>query len=291
MRKAIFEWVSLLAAVIVLGPVAGWAVASLRPALGADVATPLVSASPFVGLLAAVLVFALAALAGVLGTVTVSRGMGMASAGFVLVWAACRSAAGADLLRLGGSPVLVRFALEALVLAPIALLAMRVVQRARAADHSDDHYPLSEAREGVIAGLSALARSPRGLVAVAAGVVGAFAGCWLGSVEVLKGQSVFAGVLAGVGAGVFAGLLCAGVDDPRPSYAAYVAMLLAAVLAPLIALGLHGTQVSTASVTGALIPLGRLVPLDWFAGLFLGVPWGLSWVSGMAKDEPRAARA
>ncbi len=291
MRKAVFEWVSLIVASLVIGPVAGLLLAMLRAADGSRETTPLVSTSPALGVLLAIGAIGLAWISGVLGTKTVARTMGMVCAGFTLIWAACRTGTGEMIYRGSGSASgdAWRLALEGAILFLPALALVAFVQRPVPVESDEAVYPLAEYRGGLVSGIRN-SISVRGLGVIAASAAGAVFGCTIGSIALLKGQCVFAGVLAGIGAGCAGGLLMAGVENPRPALAPYIGLLLLAIAGPIVGAFYHGAELKRAAVSGELIAVARLVPLDWIAGMFLGVPWGLSWVSGMVKEhEPVAA--
>jgi len=286
MRKAVFEWVSLVLAVLILGPVAGLLPAMLRSPAGSGQMSALTSTTPVLGIFLAMGALAIATVVGMFGSKTVTRPMGMACAGFVLVWVACRFGRAEMIFRESTSPTTSAWlmAIEAAILAIPALWVVTMVQRPRPFEYEDGLFAIAEVHTGLMDGIKALFKDHRGLLAVLAAAAGAVFGCALGSISLLKGQCVFAGVLAGIGAGCAGGLLIAGLDS-RPSLAPYVGVLLVAIAAPIFAIFKHGAGLGTAAVTGDLVPLGRLIPIDWIAGMFLGVPWGLSWVSGMVKDQ------
>ncbi|MBX3379465.1 MAG: hypothetical protein KF805_05180 [Phycisphaeraceae bacterium] len=290
MRKAVFEWVSLVLAVLILGPVAGLLPAMLRSPAGSGQTSALTSTTPMLGIVFTLAALALALVVGMFGSKTVTRPMGMACAGFTLVWVACRFGRAEMIFRESTSPTTSAWlmAIEAAILAIPALWVATWVQRPRPFE-SDDNVPaLAEIHTGFIEAIRALVSDYRGLVAVAAAAGGAVFGCALGSISLLKGQCVFAGVLAGIGAGCAGGLVIAGLDS-KPALAPYLGVMLVAIGAPIAAIFIHGSGLGVAAVTGDLTPLGRLIPIDWIAGMFLGVPWGLSWVSGMVKDRVVAA--
>ncbi|MGH7242595.1 MAG: hypothetical protein ACREJD_04190 [Phycisphaerales bacterium] len=286
MRKAVFEWVSLVLAVLILGPVAGLMPAMLRSPAGSGQTSALTSTTPLLGIFFSLGALGLALVVGMFGSKTVTRPMGMACAGFTLIWVACRFGRAEMIFRESSSPTTSAWlmALEAAILAIPALWVVTMVQRPRPFDFDDSLPTLSEVRTGLIEGIRSLFRDHRGLLAVVAAAAGAVFGCALGSISLMKGQCVFAGVLAGIGAGCAGGLVIAGLDS-RPALAPYLGLLLVAIAAPVFAIFTHGAGLGTAAVTGDLVPLGRLIPMDWIAGMFLGVPWGLSWVSGMVKDQ------
>jgi hypothetical protein len=52
---------------------------------------------------------------------------------------------------------------------------------------------------------------------------------------------------------------------------------------------MHGSRIMDATFGGSLLPLARIVSLDWACGLMLGVPVGLGWAGAML-DERSADR-
>lgn len=286
MRKAIFEWVSLILAVLVLGPFAGTLIARLQTADGSGQITAFNSTSPMVGIAYSLAALLLALIAGAVGSKTVTRPMGMVCAGFVLVWVACRSGTSEMIYRNvpSAAGAAWRMAIEAAVLAIPALCVVVLVQKPRPIESDDSVYPLAEVHGGLVQGLRDSLFQGRGAGIVLASAAGAALGCMLGSISLLKGQAVFSGTLAGIGAGCAGGLLMAGAE-PRAALAPYIGVLLMAILGPVAGAVHYGSGLRTAAVTGDLIAISRLVPMDWIAGMFLGVPWGLSWVSGMVKEQ------
>lgn len=292
MRKAVFEWVSLILAVLVIGPVAGALIASLNAMDGSGEVTALNSSNPVLGLVYSLAALLLALIAGGVGSKTVTRPMGMVCAGFVLVWVACRSGTSEMIFRNVASAqgAAWRMAIESALLALPALVIVVLVQKPRPFETDESVYPLMEVRGGFIQNLRDSLFNGRGAGIVLASAAGAVFGCMLGSISLLKGQAVFSGTLAGIGAGCAGGLMMAGAE-PRAALAPYIGVLFVAILGPAAGAIHHGSGLRAAAVTGDLIAVSRLVPMDWIAGMFLGVPWGLSWVSGMVKDQlPATAR-
>jgi hypothetical protein len=63
--------------------------------------------------------------------------------------------------------------------------------------------------------------------------------------------------------------------------------LLPATAGPIIAQAMHGSRIMDATFAGTLLPLARIISLDWACGLMLGVPVGLGW-AGAILDERSA---
>lgn len=292
MRKAVFEWVTLLTALVIVGPFVGIPISMLHSPSGSAEATALTSTQPLMGMGFVLVAMVGALLAGWLGSKTVSRGMGMTAAGFVMVWAAARTGAGGMILRDAKSAggVAVQMAIEAAILAIPALLLVTLVHKVRPMDSDDSEYPLTECRCGLIEGLRD-AMTSRGIQIVLAAAAGAVFGSMFASIGMMKGQGLFAGFFAGLIGGAAGGLMLAGVDNPRPALAPYIGVVLVMIVAPVAGSFYHGAALRTAAVTGELIGPARLVPLDWIAGMLLGVPWGLSWLASSAKEKVETKRA
>lgn len=296
MRKAVFEWVTLLTALVIVGPFVGVPIAMLHSSSGSAEATALTSTQPLLGMAFTLAAMVGALLTGWLGSKTVSRGMGMTAAGFVLVWAAARTGAGGMILRdaasAGGaaSGAAMQLTIEAAMLAVPALLLVTLIHKVRPVDADDSVYPLTECRCGLIEGLRD-AMTSRGIQIVLAAAAGAVFGSLFASIGMMKGQGLFAGFFAGLIGGAAGGLMLAGVENPRPALAPYIGVVLVMIAAPVAGSLYHGASLRTAAVTGDLIGPARLVPLDWIAGMLLGVPWGLSWLASSVKDKVETKRA
>lgn len=292
MRKAVFEWVTLLTALVIVGPFVALPLAWLTTASGANDATPLTSTQPALGIGYSLLAMLGALLTGWLGTKTVSRGMGMAAAGFVLVWVAARSGTAAMILRDAPSAnaAALRLTIEAAILALPTLLLVTLVHKPRPMEIDDSVYPLTECRCGLLEGLRDCLTS-RGIQIVLAAAVGAVIGCMFASIGFLKGHGLFAGFMGGLIGGAAGGLLLAGVENPRPALAPYVGVVLVMIAAPIAASFYYGSALRTVAVSGELFGPARLIPMDWIAGMLLGVPWGLSWLASSVKDAAQAKHA
>lgn len=292
MRKAVFEWVTLFTALIVVGPFAALPMHWLQTGSAASDATALTSTQPVLGLAYTLVAMLAALLTGWLGTKTVSRGMGMAAAGFVLVWVAARSGAGAMILRDAPSASAAAWSLtiEAALLALPALLLVALVQRPRPMESDDSVYPLTECRTTLVQGLRD-ACTARGAQIVLAAACGAVLGSMFASIGMLKGQGLFAGFFAGLIGGAAGGLMLAGVENPRPALAPYLGVVLVMIAAPVAGMFYHAAGLRSAAVSGELIGPARLIPLDWIAGMLIGVPWGLSWLASSVKDPAHAKHA
>lgn len=278
MMKATIRWVLPLVSLFVLGPIAGWMVGTLRPVSGASGATLLVGADPVKGMLVLVGVLALAGAVAVAGSRLFAPRPGLAAAGWVIGWAAWANASADMMFRTTeGNGVLMTLALEGLLVAGAgaALISVCFFLGSRGGDAYGG--PIGrQIKDSVGTG--------GGLVSVLAAAVAAAAVVWLTARTGLRGQAVFAAMLGGIAAGVAAKLAgdSAG-EDGSPPVAAFIGVLVLAVLAPLSGLIKPGGDLATAAVSGELTGLVRLMPMDWLFAALFGVPIGLGW-AGLALE-------
>ncbi|MBZ0171152.1 MAG: hypothetical protein K8E66_02110, partial [Phycisphaerales bacterium] len=90
------------------------------------------------------------------------------------------------------------------------------------------------------------------------------------------------------------GVQLASADLPpeRARLRASAAMLVLMVLSPLSMLFMPGSGgVAEAARTGGLLGPGLVQPLDWLAGVFLGVPTGMAWVGSVSDRAHHNAAA
>jgi hypothetical protein len=295
MRQAILRWVLYFGAILVVGPLGAALVSPLRnPAGGAD-ATPLVSTVPPGGLLAALGALGLALLTGIL-TARLVRSVraGMIAAGLVLVWVAFSSAETDDLLRAARSvaPLWV-LSLEGAVLglALVASALVLVLFGGRQSDDDVDHAAQStQAQQGITEPRLSIRQQFMGeqfLLVIGAGFLAGGVAAAFVAVTPLKGQAIGAAILGSVCAGL-AGRL---VNQKMPLPALFVPVALLAVAGPIAGALLAGAgEAGLRDVyRGTVFPLAHILPLDWVAGAFLGIPLGVSWAASMMEKHPATA--
>jgi hypothetical protein len=121
---------------------------------------------------------------------------------------------------------------------------------------------------------------------LAAGVVAAGVAGWLFAPESLKGQT-FAAAAAG---GMFGALaLKMAARTVKPLWV-FVGVAVLACAGPAVAAVYYGTGTGIvrpvyAGLHGGVLPLVRILPLDWLAGALVGVPIGLSWGGAMTEHQ------
>lgn len=278
MRKVVLENVALLGGLFVLGPLAGVLLLSQRGPDGSSHFSGLVSEQPAVTLL---LMLVLIVVVGVLGAVfgrAVNRGVGLSFVGFTLLVAAWYTGDIDHLLRASPqSGTFVRLAIEGAFLAVAALIALGINLVAT-------QSAAGELRSEV---------TSKGLpLAIAGGVVGACVGVWYGAFDLSRGQALLACVVGGVLAGAFGRLAGASADARSGLVGAFAAMMVMAIVGPIVGMIMDGSNILSAVVRSELVFVARPQPLDWVAGAFLGVPWGVAWAGAMAdhKHEVTPAR-
>lgn len=284
--RASLRWAFTLAALLVVGPIAGLLTGALRNTDGSVHATCLVTESPMQGILAGVGVIVLAAaLALPAGRIFGPR-FGLRTAGFVICWAAWRTGTVDELLRTAqGSAPLPRLALEGLILAVPAVAAAYLILRL-----SRSSVPAEIEEFAVGADPAPKLLSLTSLAACAGGLIGAAFLGWLVAIEPLKGQAVFAAFFGGIAAGALGRLAGSGVNKIVPPLPLVLSIVLVSILGPLSPLAVHGSgqAVLDASYAGTLFMLGNITPLDWLGGGLVGLPVGMAWVGSMMEKQDRS---
>jgi hypothetical protein len=106
---------------------------------------------------------------------------------------------------------------------------------------------------------------------------------WVVAQETIKGQTFAAAIAAGL-LGTFGGRLI----SSRASIGVFVAAIaVLAAVSPAAATFYHSSDPALvrASLAGSLFPPARLMPLDWIAGAFVGIPMGLNLAASMGEVQ------
>jgi hypothetical protein len=278
MKQAVLRWTMYVGALFVAGPVAGWMVALVRAPEGGPDASPLTGSEPVKGLMLGIAAVGIAGVMGLLAAWLTNARAAMTTAGLTLAWAAWRAGNVEMILREAHSVApLWRLAVEGTVFGLMAVAIMIGIHAVTRRDHHE-----SAPRDA--AGLGRTVRETAGGAGVLFAVVGAVAAggavTWIIANTGMKGQTVGAALVAGlVGAAV--GRL---VDNRAPASAFLIPAAVLAVIGPgAAAMALSGDIVGAVN-RGGLFPVARVMPLDWIAGAFLGVPIGLGW-TGSVVDK------
>jgi hypothetical protein len=280
MVQHLARWILPLAALFLVGPLVGTLSGDLRGSDGGPQATLLTSASLMMGLFAGLAGLAAAQVLAVIGSRAADVKTGLLGAGLVLAWAAWRGGSpAAVLLRDPSVSTLLTLALEGGLVGAGALLIVQVAHRAAS--------PAEQKSEAAL-------RSSAALVAMGVGALASLAVAHVIVFGPLRGQALFGAILAGVAAGAIGRLASSAMSEtPAPRVAIYSGMVLAAILGPLVALvapgGSSGALVGSVTADGLPGPV-LIAPLEWAAGMLIGVPIGLNWAqASMHKSAPAAS--
>lgn len=285
MRNGIIRWTIYLIALFIAGPAAGALVGAVHAVDGGP-ASPLVSASPGLGLASAIGALVMALLLGLITGKFLGLGPAMTASGFVVAWAAWRTADVDQLIRTAqsGKP-LKMLAVEGLVL---GVLGMAIAIGCWVVSGRQDTIERRQSKTGEIqvSLLKKIFGGKGGPASIAVGLVAGGVAAWLIAATPLKGQAVFAAIAAGAFAAA-AGRL---VDFEAPAPAMFLPILILAAVAPLTGLIMAGSGgVVAAAYKGSLFPLANISPLDWIAGGLLGIPMGTSWAGSMIEKRTQDA--
>jgi hypothetical protein len=266
-----------------IGPIVARATGALRSPSGSTEVSLLYCDSPLVGLAAGVLALAVAAAVGLLGARLLSARFGFGVTSLILAWAAWRTGTVPGVVRdaathgSSAQAVMTTFALEALLVgAPGLALAWALYRFGRPSHGFKDPAPRHE---------PAPAFSLSTLATFAAALVGGALGIWFVGVEPLKGQAIAAAVTAGIVGGLAAEAAASISKRSAVPVVVFAAMATLGVLAPLVAVLLHGSRLDALIYTGRVPSYAVALPLDHLAGAFLGVPLGISWARSLMEKS------
>jgi hypothetical protein len=268
MKSAVIRWSVVAVAALVVGPVAGWLTGMLRAPDGGTDATALLSTSPVLGLACTLAAILIAVLYGHLAAKLLNFKWGMLCAGLIVAWAAWQSGrADAIIRRVQGPSALWALAAEGLVYGVIGVIATWFITRA-----SDPRAAGVDGDEGMKQDSMKAAG-----VAVLAGAVAA----WGVARSEMVGQTFAAAITAGV-----AGTLVGRIVGHRACVpASMLALPVLAGVSPVIAALMHGPNTLEVMYHGNLFAPARIMPLDWLAGMFIGVAVGVSWAGSMVEKH------
>jgi hypothetical protein len=285
------RWAGLVACMFVIGPLASLPLTGLRDVEGGQAVTVLLNATPVMGLAVLLVLMGVACVCGVIGARWFSLGWGFAYSGFVLVWGAWRLGTSESLVRRAQRAPGWTLVLEgAIVMALTVLLAWLLVGIARKQQRS----PAPKAKEAerlpmIVSAPHAGASQVLGVSSVVALLFGAVA-CWLVAISPLKGQVVFAALAGGVAGALAAQFVASGNRASISPLVPIVALAIAAVAGPAASFAAAGNQAVAKVYANTIFPLAHVLPLDWAAGLVLGVPLGFSWAGAMLDDRAEEDR-
>lgn len=277
MKQALLRWGLIATAALAVGPAIDALMAIARDGAGGRNITLLVSQSPPVSLALGMIAVAVAAAFGLAVRRVTTIGLGLFCAGAIVAWPAFNGATAEALVREAQSAApFIRLAVEMVLVGVIGVLGTRLIVGRIEPDPSGRADP--EELFGPRAALGA---------AVSFAVAGIAA--WILAREGTPGQNTAAAGLATMAA-IAAGRSAA----PKASIIACVAGVFAVgLVGPILALLTQGGEIVDAAYANGLVPLARITPMTWLAGVWLGAPIGASWAASMVehKDQPHPVRA
>ncbi|HVZ93234.1 MAG TPA: hypothetical protein VG797_01870 [Phycisphaerales bacterium] len=265
MTKSIITWTCILVAALVVGPFAGWLTGSLRAVDGGPAATALLCDGSVVGMVKTLSAILLAGCMGVAAARITTARIGLFCAGLVLAWGAWQSGRLDEILRRAQSvSPLWTLAVEAAILGAITLLAGVAILKAGRADQHDraDSWKSPASAIGFVVAL------------VVGGVIAA-----LFARSEMVGQTFASAVMAGM-IGATVGRV---VRHTAPMASFIAAGCVLAIVGPAVGAAMSGGHVMVDLYAGKIFPLARIMPLDWMAGIFVGIPMGASWAGSMVE--------
>ncbi|MFI4881969.1 MAG: hypothetical protein ACIAQU_05225 [Phycisphaerales bacterium JB064] len=279
MLDVTIRWTLYIVALVVVGPIAGMLM-ELTSAQSGAAGTPLVSASPVLGVIGLVLGMVLATGIGALSAWRCGLRPGLTCAGITLCWMAGMSSGLTSTIVAAGHGPWWALIIEG-VLVAIGLIGLGVALAFAAQHHtpSPTEHVTPQSSEAM-ASEHSLTFSPRSLAAIGVAAIGGAAAAWVLAVTDLRGQVIAAAALSAIAIGLLIKL----VDIKTPAIAALAAAGLLAIASPAYALVAVPADTALAAAYAQTLPgLVLVTPLDWAAGVLLGTPIGLAWAASIVK--------
>jgi hypothetical protein len=283
--KPILRWSIPLVGLLFVGPLAGMCIYGLRAADGSNSVTPMLASPPVMGMIMGIAALLIAGAFGAVATWINGLKSGYFTTGLVLAWATWAAGNMDDILRRSqSSSTMWKLAAEGAILGAIAVGVAFILHkihehRLHAATNVETGSPAPTAAVEAerVQWRQALMKSAIAAIPVMGIVVAIVA------TEPLKGQA-FAAATIGSLLAVVAGKWS---TRSAPVYPFIAIAALFAVVSPILATFYHTSEQTLirAALAGNLFPLARLVPLDWLAGAFVGVPMGLNMAAGLFESQ------
>jgi len=279
----------LLIAFAVVGPLASLPLNAVRDVDGGHAISMFVNAGVFPGVIGAACVFAAALALGAIGAFLFSTGWACAYSGIVIAWGAYRCGTLEEIIRQARSDApLTMLASEGLTAILFAGLIAGVIQRISAKRQGLAVMPGSLIIQGDVPNLKTVTQ-----IALAAGGVAAGVVAYLAAVTDFKGQGIFAAFFAAIIAGVATQIVAKSKGGQATVVLVVASVVIPAILGPAAAKILQGSTIVETVFAGRVIPLARVMGLDWAAGALLGAPVGLGWAGAMidsrAEEQSQSA--
>lgn len=267
MQRAILRWVMLGAGLLIAGPIVGLLMDAIPPLEGGSGLTPLISQNPLVGVLISSTCLLIAAAVGLLAARWVGFRDGLATMGVATAWACWSTGRLTDIARVVDGVPTLRLGAEGAILGLLAsLLAFALVSFSR------DFRDSQSGNSGFT--------TPGALIGLGGMILGGLVGGWVFARTPLVGQTLGAAIAGGVVGGMLARLL-------QPNSDVRVLILGFPIIAGggvLLGRWLAGSGDLVAAVySGTSSPLMSILPIDWVAGLLIGLPVGISWGGALVE--------
>lgn len=275
------RWGMLLLAFAVVGPAASLPLAAVRDVDGGHAMSMLVNDGVFHGVIAGLIVFAAALAMSAVGAFLFSTGWACAYAGIVIAWGAYRCGTLEDIIRQARSDApLGMLAAEGFACVMAAGIIAGVIQRI-----SVKRQGLALTRgalvvQGDVSNIPAVSQIAFAAGGVAAGIV-----AYICAVTDFKGQGIFAAFVASIFAGLVAQVVVKSKGGQATVVLAVASVVLPAILGPAAAKILQGSAIVETVFAGRVLPIARVMGLDWAAGALLGAPIGLGWAGAMIDSR------
>jgi hypothetical protein len=214
MKAGTIRWIFYLAALLIVGPLAGSLMARLFAADGGPDASPLVSTQPGMGIALALAVLLLALVLGAAAARFCGTKPGLSTAGIVVAWAAWRTGTIDQMIRTAqsGQP-LMRQAMEGALLGVVSIGIVLIISAAGARHREPNEASRPTETYGFSAALSRNARAlansfkPPAVAALPIAILAGGVVAGLIAATPLKGQAVFAATFGAVAAAAAGPLL------------------------------------------------------------------------------------
>ncbi|GJM19631.1 MAG: hypothetical protein DHS20C14_18440 [Phycisphaeraceae bacterium] len=291
MTRTILKWALPIIALLVVGPLWALVVQGLRAPDGGHDVSFLYNASPAMGVGVGVVAFVIAGVVALITCRLFGPRVGVYVWGLGLLWPAWVTGSVGVMLRADPqASTLIMLAIEGALIGAGALVGVGLLSRVGGADHADDdHRRVVPFAKGFGGQIRRTLTTSAGLAGLGAGVAGAIGAAWLIAQTDMRGQALLAALGAGIVGAVAARLVGSALSQDAPVATPFIAVALAAVLAPLVGMGYPGAGgLTDALVTGSAPGFLFLQPADWGIGILLGVPIGLSWVGELEHIESHA---
>ncbi|MFO0832709.1 MAG: hypothetical protein U0637_12815 [Phycisphaerales bacterium] len=280
--NAALRWTLLLASLLAIGPLCSSLMGASRDADGGRAVSMLVGGDTPHTLGAGLLIFAGALAVGWVGSRFFSISIGFSCAGFVIAWGAWRTGTfDAMIRRTHTGAELPMLACEgALALLASAAIAWICWHASRAHRPGGPPKPEHQTFLSHFATARDAGAVPRvAVISIALSAAAGAAAAYFAAATPMKGQAVFAAFLGAIAAGAASQFAAQSMQGSTTPVSVVLGLALPAIAGPLLAKG--DASLTAHTYANTVLPLAKVMPLDWSAGALLGAPVGLGWAGAM----------